>query len=81
VTDLVNVDDRMLPRRQPKGLLPSTWQGRALDVEYQTSDGHSATIAGAKLLEMYPFGPVFSMNGTKTAISWDCIRVIEMQSG
>jgi hypothetical protein len=69
-----------LPRRTgPKGLLPSTWIERTVKVSYADSSGKSRDTSG-KLLDLYPFGPVLSMNGTRVALSWDAVNLIELQS-
>jgi hypothetical protein len=46
-----------LPRRTPRGLLPSTWLTRSVRVEYIGADGMAGST-DATLLELYPFGPV-----------------------
>ncbi len=65
-----------LPKRAaPKGLLPSTWLQRTLQVSYVGADGAGVETRGT-LLEYYPFGPVLSLSGEKTALSWDSVRSI-----
>ncbi len=65
-----------LPKRSaPKGLLPSTWVERTLKVAYVDADGMGVETSGT-LLDLYPFGPVLSLSGEKTALSWDCLRAI-----
>jgi hypothetical protein len=67
-----------LPRRTPRGLLPGTWTGHTVKVEYTGADGLSATTTGA-LLEFFPFGPVLkSAQGDKFALNWDAIRLVEL---
>ena len=65
-------------RRAPKGLLPSTWEGHALNVEYRTGSGAAATMVDVTLLGLFPFGPVLGKNGAKTALSWDSIILVEL---
>jgi hypothetical protein len=68
-----------LPRRAPRGLLPGTWTGHTVKVEYAGADGLSVTTSGA-LLEYFPFGPVLrSAEGDKYALSWDRISMIELK--
>ena len=68
-----------LPRRGPKGLLPSTWLDRSVRVEYVDANGEGATTSGA-LLELFPFGPVLrSAEGDRVALSWDRLTLIELQ--
>lgn len=67
-----------LPRRTPRGLLPSTWAGRSVRVEYMDGSGEAASTTGA-LLEYFPFGPVLkSVEGDKFALSWERISLIEV---
>jgi hypothetical protein len=67
-----------LPKRSaPKGLLPSTWLERTLQVSYVDADGMGVETRGT-LLELYPFGPVLSLSGEKTALSWDCLRAVTL---
>ena len=67
-----------LPKRAaPKGLLPSTWLERTLQVSYVGADGAGVETRGT-LLEYYPFGPVLSLSGEKTALSWDSLRAVTL---
>ena len=67
-----------LPKRAaPKGLLPSTWLQRTLQVSYVGADGAGVETRGT-LLDLYPFGPVLSLSGEKTALSWDCLRAVTL---
>jgi hypothetical protein len=70
--------DAPLPRRSLRGLLPSTWTGRAVNVAYVGANGKAVSASGS-LLELYPFGPVLNVEGIRTAISWDALRVIELE--
>ena len=67
-----------LPKRTaPKGLLPSTWLNRTLRVAYTDCHG-SGVETGGTLLDLYPAGPVLSLNGAKTLISWDRLVLCEL---
>jgi hypothetical protein len=67
-----------LPKRAaPKGLLPSTWLQRTLQVSYVDADGMGVETRGT-LLDLYPFGPVLSLSGEKTALSWDSLRAVTL---
>lgn len=67
-----------LPRRTPRGLLPSTWTGHSIRVEYTAAGGEAVTTTGA-LLELYPFGPVLrSSEGDRFALSWDRLTLVEL---
>jgi hypothetical protein len=66
-----------LPRRiGPKGLLPSTWLERTLRVSYVDCYGGGQQARGT-LLDLYPAGPILSMNGAKAIISWDRLTLVE----
>jgi hypothetical protein len=67
-----------LPRRSgPKGLLPSTWLERTLQISYVDAHGSGVETRGT-LLDLYPFGPVLSLSGEKTALSWDALRSVTL---
>jgi len=67
-----------LPKRTgPKGLLPSTWLERTLKLEYVDGFGVGQATSGT-LLDLYPAGPVFSIDGAKTLISWDRLALCEL---
>ena len=60
-----------LPRRAaPKGMMPSTWVGRSVDVQYSDGYGPGQESSGT-LLDLYPAGLIMSIAGTKTLIAWD----------
>ncbi len=66
-----------LPRRTgPKGLLPSTWLQRALNIEYVVC-GELRRTTGT-LLDVYPAGPVGNAGGARTLIAWDTVAVVEL---
>lgn len=67
-----------LPKRAgPKALLPSTWIERTLRVSYVDCYGSGQETSGT-LLDLYPAGPVLSLAGAKTLISWDRLTVVEL---
>jgi hypothetical protein len=67
-----------LPRRSgPKGLLPRTWLERTLRVSYTDCYGGGQEASGT-LLDLYPAGPVLSLAGAKTLISWDRLVLCEL---
>ena len=67
-----------LPKRAgPKGLLPSTWIERTLRVSYVDCYGGGQETSGT-LLDLYPAGPILSMNGAKSLISWDRLTFVEL---
>ena len=66
-----------LPKRAaPKGLLPSTWLERTLNLEYVV--GEDLRTTEATLLDVYPAGPIVNAGGARTLISWDTIAVLEL---
>jgi len=69
-----------LPKRSaPKGLLPGTWVGRTLRVEYVDGYGSGAEATGA-CLDLYPFGVILNLSGQRAAVSWDCLRVVTLMN-
>jgi hypothetical protein len=67
-----------LPRRSaPKGLLPSTWTGHTLRVAYTDCHGSGVETSGT-LLDLYPAGPILSLNGAKALIAWDRLVLCEL---
>jgi hypothetical protein len=66
-----------LPRRQPKGLLPYSWLGHTLHVDYVGADGTAARTSGV-YVEQHGFGPVLkSALDDKFCLSWD--RLVQVQ--
>jgi hypothetical protein len=62
---------------QTKGLLPSTWVGRGVRLEYVDAYESAQETSGI-LLDIYPVGPVLSLHGAKTCLSWDRVVFIEL---
>lgn len=70
--------DAPLPRSQPKGLIPHSWLGNTLKIDFVGADG-MPQHASAAYVEQHPFGPVMkSSMGDLFAVSWDAIRYIEL---
>jgi hypothetical protein len=67
-----------LAKRSPKGMFPSTWQGRTLKVEYIDGNGMGQSTTGT-FLETYPTGPILSIAGAKTLFNYDRIVLYELQ--
>ena len=58
-----------LPKRAgPKGLLPSTWLERTLRVSYVDCYWGGQEASGT-LLDLYPAGPILSLNGARRHLS------------
>jgi hypothetical protein len=71
-------DDAPRPKRNgTRGLLPSTWIGRTLRVEYADAGGKAAKTDGV-LLDWYPAGVVLSLSGAKTLILWERLALLEL---
>jgi hypothetical protein len=67
-----------LPKRAgSRGLLPSTWLGRGLKIEYVGADGR-AKETSATLLDWCPVGVLLSIAGAKTLLSWDRLFLCEL---
>jgi hypothetical protein len=67
-----------LPKRGgPKGLLPSTWMQRSVQVAYVDGNGSERETRGS-LLDTFPVGIVLNIAGSKTIISWDRLVLLEL---
>ena len=85
ITEAMTAPDRngrpALPRRNgSKGIIPTSWQGRTIRVAYIDVDGVGQETS-ATLLDSFPFGPVLNIAGSRTLVSWDAIRLIELTGG
>lgn len=70
--------EKPLPRRAgTRGLLPSTWMGRTLRLEYVGADG-GARETSATLLDWGPIGAVVSVAGAKTLVPWERLALVEL---
>lgn len=73
-------NDAPMPKRNGhRGMLPSTWTGQTLRVEY-TDAGGKATRTTGVLLDWYPAGVVLSLSGAKTLIPWERVALLELVS-
>ena len=67
-----------LPRREgTRTMLPSTWLGRTVKVEYRDSYGSGQETSG-KFLDWCPVGVVLGANGTRMVLSWDALVLCEL---
>jgi len=73
----VNGTPTLSKRAGAKGLLPSTWVERTLRVAYTDCYGSGQETTGT-LLDLYPFGPVLSLSGERTALAWDSLRSVAL---
>jgi hypothetical protein len=70
--------DKPLPRRVgTRSMIPSTWVGRSLRVEYVGADGKAATASGV-LLDWCPSGVILSLAGARTIVCWDRLTLVEL---
>jgi len=67
-----------LPKRNPpRGMVPLSWLGRSVVIEYRSA-GDEAVNTSAKLLDYCGLGVVLNLKGARTIMSWDAIRLIEL---
>ena len=70
--------DKPLPRRVgTRSMLPSTWLGRTLRIEYVGPDSMAAATTGT-LLDWCPVGPILLLAGARTIVSWDRLVLVEL---
>jgi hypothetical protein len=67
-----------LPKRNgAKSLLPLSWVGRTIRVEYRGADGRERNTSGM-LLDLYPTGLLIGIKSARTLLSWDAVVVVEL---
>jgi hypothetical protein len=67
-----------LPKRNgSRGMLPLSWMGRKLRIEYTDAGGGGQEASGV-LLDWCPAGPVLNVRGARTIIAWDRLAVVEL---
>jgi hypothetical protein len=72
--------DAPLPKRNgPRGLLPVSWTGREITLEYTGADGRAESHR-CTLLDWCGLGVVVNLAGARTIISWDHVALIELAS-
>ena len=80
MTTPAGYEEAPLPKRSgPRGMLPSTWLGRELRMEYSDLTGKGVSTTGV-LLDFFPFGPVLNIGGARIAVSWEKVSLIELVS-
>ena len=73
----ITPDSKVIARRSgAKGMLPSTWGGRALRLEYVVC-GELRETTGT-LLDVYPAGLIVNAGGARTLIAWETVAVVEL---
>jgi hypothetical protein len=74
----VTTGAQVLPRRvAARGMLPSTWMGRSLRVEYVDANGKGQRTSGT-YLDHCGTGIVLGAHGTRMILSWDRIVLAEL---
>jgi hypothetical protein len=60
-----------------KGLLPSTWVGRGVRLEYL--DGYQSPIeTTGVLLDTFPVGPILNLSGARVCLPWERLILVEL---
>ena len=68
-----------LPRRVgTRSMLPSTWIGRNVALEYVGADGRAAATNGV-LLDWCPVGMLVLVAGAKTLLCWERLVLAELR--
>jgi hypothetical protein len=65
------------PRSHVRTMMPTSWIGSPIRLEYRDSDGRGQKTSGT-LLDWSPFGVLLNLAGTRTLISWDHIALLEL---
>jgi hypothetical protein len=65
------------PRNGTLSMLPTTWQGRSLWIEYTGADGVERMISG-KYLADSALGLILGANGSRTLIAWSALATVEL---
>ncbi len=70
--------DAPRPKRNgARGLLPSTWIGRTLRIEYVDAHGCGQATSGL-YLDWTPLGVIVNSSGARTLISWERLTTLEL---
>jgi hypothetical protein len=74
----VGTDAKLLPQRQsPRGMLPASWIGRTLKVEYIDARGNAQTTSG-KYLDHCGAGLTLGSYGMRMVVAWERVVVYEL---
>ena len=74
----VTTDSKVLPKRNGhRGMLPSTWTGRSLRLEYTDANGKGQKTS-ATLLDYCGVGVVLSAHGARMIVPWERLALIEL---
>ena len=58
-------------------MLPSTWLGRTLRIEYVGPDSKAVATTGT-LLDWCPVGPILLLAGSRCVLAWERLVLIEL---
>ena len=70
-------DAPMAKRNGARGMVPSTWLGRSVKLEYTDAHGMGVETSGV-LLDWCPVGLVVSLDGAKTLLSFDRLALMAL---
>jgi hypothetical protein len=71
--------DKPLPKRVGgRSMVPSTWIGRSLPIEYEGAGGAGRETT-ATLLDWSPVGLLLNVAGGKTLLAWERLVLAELQ--
>jgi hypothetical protein len=74
----ITPDSKVVPKRNgSRGMLPSTWTGRTLRVQYVGAAGTLQETSGA-FLDWCGAGVVFNIHGAKTLLCWERLVLAEL---
>ena len=74
----VTPDSKTLPKRSgQRTMIPSTWIGRSLRIEYRDAYGKGQRTS-ATLLDWTPVGMVLDTYGAKVILPWERLAFIEL---
>ena len=66
-------------RNGGRGMLPTTWCGRRLILEYTDAGGSAASTSGV-LLDWCALGVVMNLSGSRCVIPWERLSFVELPS-
>jgi len=78
MTTPASCGDALLPKRNAsRGMVPMSWLGRKVLLEYQDMDGRGQS-ASATLLDNCGMGLIVN-TGVRMILAWDSVRSIELR--
>jgi hypothetical protein len=68
-----------LPKRQgARTMVPLSWLGREVSVDYSNGRGHDVSSVRGTLLDYCPLGLVLTLKGARTIIAFDRLVLVEL---